>query len=151
MTTWPCPLIRRVTVTDKPRAAPVGRPLRGELLLLGDAFARRFRLLHPLGHLGLHGVQVETRAVLHRRVIEERLEFLSYHLLDEDKSPELELKPIKVLLSAVFRAVVRPAHALERIQSQVGDIGHVLVSLFTEPALRLIDEAKLVVVDADRA
>jgi hypothetical protein len=68
-----------------------------------------------LRHLGFDGVQIETRAPLHRREVEKGLEFLAHYLLDEHKAPELELEPIEVLLPAVFRAIARPAGALEGI------------------------------------
>src|SRR5207237_9413831 len=74
-----------------------------------------------------------------------------HHLPDEDKAPELELEPIEVLLRAFFRPIVWPALALKRIETQVDQIGHVNVRLFTQPALGLVNEAKLVVVDAHRA
>src|SRR5207245_8625142 len=91
------------------------------------------------------------RASLHRRVVEEGLEFLAHHLLDEDKTPELELEPIEVLLPAFFGSVLRPALALERIKAQVDQDRHVKVRLGTEPPLGLVDETILVVVDTHRA
>src|SRR5881392_2301774 len=96
------------------------------LLLLARAFARRFRLGHLFRHLRFHGIKVETRTPLHRRVVEEGLEFLAHHLLDEHKAPELEFEPIEVLLRAVFRSVIWPA-------------------------LGLVDEAEFVVVNPHRA
>src|SRR5208283_2560542 len=86
----------------------------------------------------------------HGRVVEESLDFLGHYLLDEYEAPELELEPIEVLLGAILRTVAGPARALERIQAQVGDVRHVRVGLFTQPASRLVDEAELVVVDAHR-
>src|SRR2546423_11438605 len=83
--------------------------------LLGHAFAGRFRLLHPLGHFGFHRFEVEAGAALHRWILDECLKLLSDHLLHEHKSPELELEPIEILLCAVFRSIVGPALALERI------------------------------------
>ncbi len=72
-----------------------GRPLRAARreghfcywpvpLLAASACCHLFR------HLRFHGVEVEARAALHRRVIEEGLEFLAHHLLDEHKAPELD-------------------------------------------------------------
>src|SRR5204862_6125412 len=68
-----------------------------------------------------------------------------------DKAPELELPPIEVLLGPFLRPVVGPALALERIETQVDQVGHIHVRLFTRPALGLVDEAILVVVNAHRA
>ena len=50
-------------------------------------------------------------ALLHWRVFEEGLELLAHDFLNEDKSPELELEPIEVLLCPLFRPVVGPARA----------------------------------------
>src|SRR5438034_6083247 len=120
-------------------------------LLLAGTFAGCLCLLHPFRHLRFHSVKIEARAPLHRRVIEEGLEFLAHHLLDEDKAPELELEPIEVLLRAFFRPIVWPSLALEWIETQVDQIWHVNVRLFTQPALGLIDETIFVVVDTNRA
>src|SRR5947199_5193166 len=120
-------------------------------LLLAGAFAGRLRLLHLFPHFRFHGIKIETRAPLHWRVIEEGLEFLAHHLLDEDKTPELELEPVEVLLPAFFGPVPRPAHALKRIETKVGDVRYVHVRLFTHPAIGLVDEAKLVIVNPHRA
>jgi hypothetical protein len=105
---------------------------------------------HFLRHLGFHSVKVETRTALHRWISEEGLEFLAHQLLDEHKAPELVLEPIEVLLRSFFRSVVGPARALEGIQSQVGDIRHVRMGLLTQPAGGLVDETKLIVVNAHR-
>ena len=118
------------------RATHAGRPPLRSFLLLAGAFARRLRLLHLLRHLRFDGVKIEARAPLHRREIEEGLEFLAHYLLDEHEAPELVLEPIEVLLRAFFRPVVRPARALERIEAQVGDVRHVRVGLFAQPAVR---------------
>src|SRR5882724_528497 len=116
---------RRDQVIDKKAGGPCEPPAVSVIyvtLLLAGAFAGRLGLLHPFGHFRFHRIKVETRAPLHRRVIEKGLEFLAHHLLDEDKAPELELEPIEVLLSTFFCAMSRPAHALKRIEAKVGDI-----------------------------
>src|SRR6266480_3680734 len=120
-------------------------------MLLAGAFGGRLRLFHLFRHLRLDGIKVETRASLHRRVIEERLKFLAHHLLDENKAPELELEPIEVLLRAFFRPIVWPALALKRIETQVDQVRHVNVRLFTQPTLGLVDETIFVVVNTHRA
>src|SRR5690348_7452607 len=83
-------------------ARSVPRPLAG-----------RFGLRHPLRHLSFHGIEVETGATLHRRILDERFEFLRHHFLDENKPPELVLEPIEILLTTFLRAVVWPAVAFE--------------------------------------
>ncbi len=47
--------------------------------------------------LRLHGIEIEARALLHRRELEEGLE-LRHFLLDKHEAPELVLEPIEVLL-----------------------------------------------------
>src|SRR5881296_1243920 len=120
-------------------------------MLLAGAFGGRLRLFHLFRHFSFDRVKIETRAALHWRVIEEGLEFLAHYLLDEYKAPELELEPIEVLLPTFFRPMARPAHALKRIEAKVGDIRHVHMRLFTHPAIGLVDEAKLVIVNPHRA
>src|SRR5262249_46297733 len=96
------------------------RPL--QLLLLASALARRLCFLHPFCHLRFHSVKVEARAPLHRWVIDEGLEFLGHHLLDEHKTPELELEPIEVLLRSFFRSVAGPTLTLKWIESKVDQV-----------------------------
>ena len=67
-----------------------GRPPRGSFQLFAGSFARLLRFLHPFRHLRFQGIEVEARTPLHRRVIEEGLEFLAHHLLDEHKTPEFD-------------------------------------------------------------
>src|SRR5262245_6632861 len=117
-------------------------------MLLASAFGRSLSLFHPFRHFRFHRVEVEARAALHRWEVDEGLKFLGYDLLDQHKTPELELEPIEVLLSTFLRPIVGPALTLERIQAQVGDVGHIRMGLFAKPAVRLVDEAELVIVDA---
>src|SRR5213075_1787197 len=58
-----------------PREPPAGNVRPGSV---ARTLARRFRLGHPLAHLRLHGVEVEARPALHRRVVEERLDLLAH-------------------------------------------------------------------------
>src|SRR5438270_12965742 len=152
------PMSRSLETLCPPANQKGGRPFRAArrkdhlcYLLLAGAFGGCLRLFHLFRHLRFHGVKVETRAFLHWRVFEEGLELLAHHLLDENKAPELELEPIEVLLRAFFRTIVGPALALKRIKTQVDQIGHVNVRFFTQPALGLVNEAKLVVVKTHRA
>src|SRR5271166_267720 len=135
---------RRIGADERPDVKATFRSLTG-------ALRGGFRLGHFLLHLRLDRVEIEAGAALHRRIVEESLDFLAHQLLDEDEAPELILEPVEVLLRAVLRAVVRPAGALERIEAQVGDVGHVRVRLLAEPARGLVDEPELVIVDAHRA
>src|ERR1700731_4949985 len=118
--------------------------------LLASTFDRRLRFRHLFRHLSFHRVKVETRTPLHRRVLEEGLEFLAHHLLNEHEAPELELEPVEVLLRAILRSIVGPASPLERIQAKVGDVRHVRMGLITQPSIGLVNETILIVVDAHR-
>ena len=80
-------------VTGRPWRAARVKVIPLLLASLGRASAAYFGR-----HLGFHGIEVEARAALHRRVFEEGLEFLAHHLLDEHKAPELILEPVEVLL-----------------------------------------------------
>src|SRR6516165_7668193 len=82
---------------------------------IAGTLRRRLRLLYPFRHLRFDRIKIKACAALHRREVEEGLEFLGHHLLNEHKAPELVLEPIKVLLSAFFCPVIWPAGALERI------------------------------------
>jgi hypothetical protein len=73
------------------------KPLRS-LRLLAGAFAGGLRFLHPFRHFCLHSVEIEARAALHRRVIEEGVEFLAHYLLGEHEPPKLEPEAVEVLL-----------------------------------------------------
>ena len=119
--------------------------------LLAGAFARRLRLGHPFPQLRFDCVKIEACAPLHRRVIEEGLDFLAHYLLDEHEAPEFILEPIEVLLGSFFRPVVGPARAFKWIKAKIGDVRHVRMGLFTQPAMGLVDEAELVIVHAHRA
>src|ERR1700723_2966370 len=130
------------------RAAPVSRPTSQWVMSVAGAFGCFLCLCHSCRHLSFYCVEVEARAPLHWRELDEGLEFFLHQLLDEDETPELVLEPVEVLLTAFFRSIVWPARSLERIEAQVGDVRHVRMSLFTEPTGWLVDEAELVVVDA---
>src|SRR5262245_24990400 len=83
--------------------------------LLARGALRRFHLLLAPG---LECVEVEARALLHRRELEERLRRLVNLLLDVGEAPELEHKPVVVRDRPVVPAVVH-ARALERIKTEV--------------------------------
>src|SRR3954451_12192924 len=136
-----------MTGADLCRLAPV----LTNVYLLPSAFRRRLRLLHLLCHFGFDSLEVEARALLHRRILKEGLERLAHYLLDKHETPELVLEPIEILLCAFFGAVVGPASPLERIQPQVSNVGDVELRLFAEPAVGLVDESEFVVVNADSA
>src|SRR4029077_15434109 len=99
----------------------------------------------------LHGVEVEARALLHRRKLDGRHGELLHLLLDEDETPELVFEPIEILLRTEFGAAVGPARAFERVEAQVDQVRYVRLRLVTHPTARLVDEAILEVADAHGA
>src|SRR6266704_6847862 len=95
----------------------------------------------------LHGIEVEARAFLHRWELDRSHRELLNLLLDEDEAPELVFEPVEVLLRSVFSPAIGPACALEWIEAQVGQGGHVKLGFFAQPAPRWVDETILEVVD----
>src|SRR6476661_3202844 len=89
----------------------------------------------------LHSIEVEARALLHRRKLDRRHRQLFHLLLHKHKAPEFVFEPVEVLLRAFFRPTIRPARALEWIEAKIGQIGHVNLGFFAEPAFWLVDEA----------
>jgi hypothetical protein len=70
-------------VGERPEGGPPA--LKIQFSYLPGPHGRIFRLLHPFRHLRFQRVQVEARASLHRGEIEEGLDFLGHHLLDEQR------------------------------------------------------------------
>src|SRR6266849_2409624 len=94
-----------------------------------------------------HSIEIETRALLHRRKLDRRHGQLRDLLLNKYKAPEFVFEPVEILLGPLFGPAIGPAGALERIETKVDQIGHVRFGFFTQPASRLVDETILVVVD----
>src|SRR5204863_5465144 len=92
--------------------------------------------------------KVEARAPLHRWELDRSLGQLLHLLLDEYEAPEFVLEPVEILLRAGLGSAFGPASALKWVEAQVDQIGHVRLGFFAQPAPRLVNEAKLVVVDA---
>src|ERR1700704_2867236 len=95
----------------------------------------------------LHGIEVEARALLHRRELDPSQAQLLHRLLDKYEAPEFVLEPSEVILRPILGPVAGPAGALERIEAKVGDVGHVGFGFVAEPTARLIDETEFVIVD----
>src|ERR1700742_3488689 len=85
---------------EKKAGGRLGRPPWRSCRLIAGTFCSLFSFGHLLGHFGFDGVEVEAGAALHGRVIEEGLDFLAHHLLDEDEAPELVFEPVEVLLAS---------------------------------------------------
>ena len=83
------------------------------------------RLFHPFRHLRFHGIEVEARAPLHRRVLEGRLASLPTSCWTNTKRQNSYLNQSKYCCAPSFVPLSGPAHALERIEAQVGDVRHV--------------------------
>src|SRR5208283_791043 len=128
------------------RAAPASRPRSLEIGLLG--FVRLYHFLD----LGLEGIQVERGWVLHRRIVDGCHCKLTHSLLHEDKSPELarhEVIHVSRRASVeCFAADVR--QALEGILPDVYHRRHISFQFLSWPAIGLLDELELEVIDAER-
>src|SRR5438477_8973962 len=96
----------------------------------------------------LHGLEVEARALLHGWELDGRHSQFLYLLLNKHKAPEFVLEPLKVFLRPRSSLIKRPSRALERVQSQVGQEGHIYLGLGAEPATRLVDKTILIIIDA---
>ena len=109
-------------------------------------------LLYGRLDLGFHGIEVEARALLQGRIFDGGPGELGHFLLDEDEPPELIHEPAhEISLRALQGPVFRIAQALERIEAQVRQGRRVEVVLDADPAVGLVDEAVLEVIDAHRA
>ena len=101
----------------------------------------------------LDRVKVEGRRVLHRRVVDRRHGQLRHLLLDDDEPPELAgVEVVHVAAAQVVEALAADRRRpLERILADVDHGGHVGRDLRARPALRLLVELELEVVDANGA
>src|SRR5258707_10981369 len=109
--------------SNRGASAPRGRSLvKVQARLLGDRRSGG-------GDLRLDRIEVEARAFLHRRELDgSHRQFLDL-ALDENEAPELVLEPVEVLLRAFLGTGVGPARALERIETQVDQVGYVRLGL----------------------
>jgi hypothetical protein len=101
--------------------------------------------LGGLVNLVLHGFQVEARALLHRRELDGGLGQIRHLLLDMDEAPELVFEPLEVFNGS------GESRSLEGIEPQIHEDRDVWLDGAAEPAVRLIDESILEVVDSRRA
>src|SRR5206468_5027000 len=97
--------------------------------------------LHLLLELFLQPLQVEARALLHGRELDEGLGVLPDLLLHEDEAPELVHEPVVVGDRSA------DPRALEGIETEIDENGPVDLDRAAQPAVGLIDEPVLVVVD----
>src|SRR5271157_1358225 len=101
--------------------------------------------LARLEQLFLHGLKVECRALLHGREFDEARTELRDLLLYQYEPPELVDVPVEEAERA------RQTRTLERVQPDVGQDRPVDLDRAANPAVRLIDETVLEVVEAHRA
>src|SRR5882724_499206 len=114
-----------------------GPPRVGSLALVAP------HRLHLFLELHLQRFQVERRTLLHRWVLEEGLGSLADLLLHVDKAPELIDEPV------IEGQRSDQSSTLEGIEPQIDQDWPVDLHRPAQPALRLIDEAVFIVVDAD--
>ena len=110
-------------------------------------------LLDHLVDFCLDRLEVEGRRSLHRRIIDRRLRQLRHLLLHEDEAPELAgIEVVHVAAAQCrWRLAADRRRSLERILADVDDVGHVGRHLFARPAVGLLEELELEVVDAEGA
>src|SRR5262249_49773129 len=123
----------------------MGSASRRRSARLGSLPVLALQHLHLLLEIRLQRLQIEARTLLHRGVLEEGLGILADGLLHVGEAPELVGEPtVEVERSGETRA-------LEGIETQIDDDRPVDLHGAAEPAARLVDEAILVVVDANGA
>ena len=118
---------------------------------------RTIRLLHLALHLGntllnlrFDGFEIEARALLQRRKLDECHRFLGNHLLQEDEAPELVDVEVRHIVCGTH--VAFPNHlSLEGIEPEVGEQWHVQMHCAARPAVGLVNQTELPVVNAHRA
>src|SRR5215475_6465281 len=89
--------------------------------------------------------QIERSRRLHRRKFNETLGELGHDLLNENETPELIGKP-RIVVDGSTQAC-----AFERVQPDIGQNRKIRFYGAAQPATGLVDEAILVVVNADGA
>src|SRR5262249_9486939 len=94
--------------------------------------------LDGLLNLLLDGLQVEARALLHRREFDGRLSELPDLLLRELEAPELVGKPVVVGQRPLI--AVGQARPLEGIEPDIGEDGPIDLDRAAQPAARLVGE-----------
>src|SRR5262245_12531646 len=100
-------------------------------------------------YLFLYGRHIKTGALLHRRKLDKGLRLLTYFLLHERKTPELECKPVVVGDRPVVLTVVH-SRPLVGVQSQVDEDWPIDFYGSPQPAVGLIGEAVFEIVDSHR-
>src|SRR5882757_4238654 len=117
---------------------------RRQRRLLGDCVPSRRNLL-------FYGLEIETRALLHRWKLDRRHRQFFHLLLNKHEAPEFVFEPVEILLGPFFGHAIGPACAFKRIEAQVGNVGYVRLGFVSQPPPGLVNETKLVVIDADGA
>src|SRR5215470_5350939 len=97
-------------------------------------------------YLCLHSLKIEACALLHRREVNQGLSGLCDLLLHESEAPKLVGVPI---VEGQGPTITRwQSSSLIRVQAQIDKDGPIDLHGGSEPAIRLIGEAVLEVVDA---
>src|SRR5262245_30020486 len=104
---------------------------------------------HGLLDLLLHRLQIEARALLHRRKLDRSLGDLRDFILHELEAPELIDEPVVVADRSAILAVVH-AGPLERVETKIDQDWPVHLDRGAKPAARLIGEPILVVTNPYR-
>lgn len=101
--------------------------------------------------LPLYSIQIERGRILHRGIVDRRESKLGDFLLNADEPPELARKEVvHVASTLIIEALLTNRWCpLERILTDVDHGGHVSRYLAAGPALRLLEELELEVIEAN--
>ena len=105
---------------DKPRA---GARVEAPASFLAGLLVRAFHRRDPRRDLGLDRFEIEARAALHRRELDEGLGVFADLLLQEDEAPEFMDEEITHISERAVVALLE-SHPLERVEPQVGEDRH---------------------------
>src|SRR5215475_5368303 len=158
-TTSASTLANRLTRASLMMKSPFATNKSGRPSLDARFFTHQRRLLLPrvaLDHLvdlPLHRLEIEAGGILHRRIVDRRQRQLGDRLLDEHEAPELAgIELVHVAAAEVVQVLAADRRrAFERILAKVDDRRHVGRHLLARPAIGLLVELELEVVDPERA
>src|SRR5262249_35045304 len=117
----------------------------------GQILSLTWTVLDQLVDLLLHRIEVEGRRILHRRIVDRRERQLLDKLLDQHEPPELACVEVVAVAerATVGRLAANARRALERILPNVDHAGHVGRGLLSGPAIGLLVELELEVIEPD--
>src|SRR5450755_4310679 len=112
------------------------------------SIALRFRGRDSLFNLGLQIANIKAGSGLHWRILDEARNILGNDLARNLESPHLVFEGIPIADRSALEALFRPTHSLKGILPQIGELWHIGIINCSDPALGLVDELILPVVNA---